>query len=160
MCPSAVPRGHSPAVRRAIAQRCCESSGGDALVMVVQAADLGNFGHATLSRRLDLTWFGAVQLEGLMGPPAVVVVEVIGQQPFQMPLVDHDHVVEAFAADRPDQSLDVRALPGASGSGEHLLEAHVADALPERGAVDSVSIPQQVPGRVHPVPNPPCGKWT
>jgi hypothetical protein len=41
----------------------------------------------------------------------MIILEVFGQEPRQMPLVQDDHVVEASAANAPDQPFDVGVLP-------------------------------------------------
>jgi hypothetical protein len=42
----------------------------------------------------------------------MVVVPVRGEDTTQMALVKDDEVVETLAPDRPDDSLDIRILPG------------------------------------------------
>jgi hypothetical protein len=47
-----------------------------------------------------------------MGAGFVVVAKVLRQDPVQVILVQHDHVVQAFPTDGADQPLDVGILPG------------------------------------------------
>jgi hypothetical protein len=51
--------------------------------------------------RPDWPKLRAVQVEGLMSPPTMVVAEVLGQDPLEVPLVQHDDVVQAVAANAP-----------------------------------------------------------
>lgn len=59
-----------------------------------------------------------------------------------MPIVDHDHVIETVASDRPDQPLDVGTLPRGSWRGEHLFKVDSRNPLPKRLAVDLVPAAQ------------------
>ena len=38
----------------------------------------------------------------------MIIVEVLGENPSEVALVEHDELVEALAMDRSDESLDVR----------------------------------------------------
>mgnify|MGYP007065730660 CR=1 FL=1 len=60
-----------------------------------------------------------------------------------MLLVQNDHMVQAVAAQRPNQSLDVRALPGRSGGDEHLLDVKVTNTAPEVLAICPVTVSQE-----------------
>ena len=51
-----------------------------------------------------------------------------------MSLVQDDHVIEAFAADTPNQPFDVRILPRTSGGNQHVFDPHVPHPLPKKGA--------------------------
>ena len=61
-----------------------------------------------------------------------------------MALVQDDHVVQAFAADTPDQPLDVRILPRTPWGDDDFFDPHMLHPLPKRGAVDAVPIAQQI----------------
>ncbi len=50
----------------------------------------------------DLPMLGRVHLQRLIRPPTMVVAEVLGKDPFEVPLVHNDAVVEALASNRPD----------------------------------------------------------
>jgi hypothetical protein len=45
-------------------------------------------------------------------PDAVVVGKVVSQQPTQMGLVEHDHMVEALTAEGSDEAFHVRIRIG------------------------------------------------
>ena len=46
-----------------------------------------------------------------------------------MGFVQHDHVVEAFTADRADHALDEWVLPWRAGRGFDFLDAHRLDRV-------------------------------
>jgi hypothetical protein len=62
----------------------------------------------------------------------------------------HDHVVETFAADRADESLNVSILPGRSGCDRMVPNAHCTDPLQEDWTIRGVSIPNEISRRVVP----------
>jgi hypothetical protein len=62
----------------------------------------------------------------------------------------HDHVVETFAADRADESLNVGILPGRSGCDRMVPNAHCTDPLQEDWTIRGVSIPNEISRRVVP----------
>ncbi len=67
-----------------------------------------------------------------------------------MRFAKHDHVVETFAADRADESLNVSILPGRSGCDQMVPNAHCTDTLQEDWTIRGVSIPNKIPRRVVP----------
>jgi hypothetical protein len=71
---------------------------------------------------------GALVVEGLMRAGGVVVREVAAQQT-EMPFVDHDDVIEAFAPNRTDDALGEGILPGRSRGDEDLSSAWIRRRL-------------------------------
>jgi hypothetical protein len=59
-----------------------------------------------------------------------------------MSLVQNDDVVQAFAADTPDEPFDVGVLPRTPRGHEHFFDAHISHPPPKGGAIDAVSIAQ------------------
>jgi len=59
-------------------------------------------------------------------------------------LVEHDDVIQTFSADRPNQSFDVRRLPGRPGSNSDFLQTQGSGAVLELHAVNAVAVPQQI----------------
>jgi hypothetical protein len=53
----------------------------------------------------------AVLVPSPMGPHAIVINRILAKHPAQVSLSEHDQVVDAFPADRADQSLSVSVLP-------------------------------------------------
>ena len=92
--------------------------------MPVEAAALGDLDHCSVLAPLNRSWLRAVHLQPLVTPPAVIMRKVRGQDPPQLALVQDHDVVEALAADAPDQALDVRGLPGTARGAQHFLDAH------------------------------------
>ena len=86
-------------------------SGGEAFVALMKPADLRNRDHLAAVRRLDGASIRAVFVERQMGPRAVIVIDVREQDAAQMALVDHEYMIQALAANRADDSLDVGILP-------------------------------------------------
>jgi hypothetical protein len=66
-----------------------------------------------------------------MRAAAVVVGEVGRENPMEMALAKHDHMVEAVAADRADKPLRERVLPRRLQGCHHLLDAEGGDAAAE-----------------------------
>ena len=77
----------------------------------------------------------------------VVVRKVTAQQTSEMPFVDHDDMIKAFASNRPDDALGERILPGRSRRDENLAHPQVGHPSYERVAVDSIPVTEQVLGR-------------
>jgi len=98
-------------------------------------------------RRLHSPGLRAVHLQGLVAAPAVVVGEVVLENPSQMPLTENHDVVEAFATDAADDPLHVGRLPWTPRRDDHLLDAHRLDPSAEVGTVDPISVSQQKPRR-------------
>ena len=74
----------------------------------------------------------------------MVIVEIGIQNPLQVDLVQHDQVVEAFPANRSDDPLDVRILPGRLGRDRDFVDAQPLDAFAEVVAVDAVAVSDHV----------------
>ena len=62
-----------------------------------------------------------------------------------MTLVQDEHVVQAFAADTPDQPLDVRILPRTPWGDHDLLDLHMLYPLLKGSAIDAVPVTQEIP---------------
>jgi hypothetical protein len=58
-----------------------------------------------------------------MGPPAMIIAKVAGQNTLQMPLVQDDHMIQALAPDTPNQTFNVGVLPRTLWSNQHFLDA-------------------------------------
>ena len=66
----------------------------------------------------------------------MIVVHIGLKNTTQMPLAEHDDIIETLAPDAPNDPLTVWILPGTVGRNLHLFNAQVADSVLERGAVD------------------------
>ena len=75
----------------------------------------------------------------------MIVGEVSGQEAAEVSFAQHDHVIEALAAEGADESFDVRILPGAPRRGHDFADPQALDAAAENAcAVDRVAIAQEV----------------
>src|SRR5689334_10956142 len=79
-----------------------------------------------------------------MCPGAVVTLLVRAQHMPQMPLAKHDHMIEALASDRADQSFSVTVLPRRSRRCRSVANAHRAETTRKCLAVDTVAITNEV----------------
>jgi hypothetical protein len=67
-----------------------------------------------------------------------------------MALMQDHYVVQAFAADTPDEPLHVWILPGTRWGNHHVFDAHVSHPSLKGGARDAVLIAQQISGGLVP----------
>ena len=67
---------------------------------MVEAADLGDRDDATDGVRGGRPRVRSILLEGEVGSGLVVIGEVAGEDAAQVPLAEHEDVVQTFAADR------------------------------------------------------------
>ena len=89
-----------------------------------------------------------------MSSGCVIVARVGAQQMAQMRLAKDDDVVQAFAANGPDQSFGKAVLPWRARSDRFIPNAHCAEALSHDGTEDAVSVADQVPRRSTPKETP------
>ena len=95
------------------------------------------------SLRLDVARDRRVAAKRHMRSIAVVVSDVLANEPKQMPLSEHDDVVEQLATQSPNPSLGESVLPGRARRDPNLLDAEAVDARVKRGAVDGVAVADQ-----------------
>src|SRR5665647_150646 len=62
-------------------------------------------------------------------------------------LIENDNVIETFAPDRANDSLDISILPGRSWRGNNFVDSHRLNVIAEPLTVRCVTIPQQIAGR-------------
>ncbi len=117
----------------------------ETFIAMMKSANLWKGDNLALARRLSRARLRAILAERQMSSGSMVIVEVGGKNPPQVPLIEDDDLVQALAPDRTDDPFDVRILPGGSGSRHDLLDAHGGYRGPEGGAVNAVSVPDKVP---------------
>ena len=61
----------------------------------------------------------------------MMILKVCRQHSAQVTLIEDDDVIEAFAADRADDALDLGVLPRRSRRGDDLLDGHRLDTVAE-----------------------------
>src|SRR3954453_14044346 len=100
-----------------------------------------------------------------MCPGAVVILLVRAQHMPQMPLAKDDHMIEALASDRANQSFNVAVLPRRSRRCRSVANAHSAETTRKCFAVDTVAITNEVvrcrfpPAGLADLPGDPFGGW-
>jgi hypothetical protein len=88
-----------------------------------------------------------VLVQRSMGPRHVIIGGISASDPAQVRFAKHDHVVETFAADRADESLNASILPRRSGCDRMVPNAHRTDPLQEDSTIRGVSIPNEISRR-------------
>jgi hypothetical protein len=78
---------------------------------MVKPADIGKLEYLPEFWWLQGARIWTVHVQRSVDPPAMIVLEVAGEDAFQMALVHYDDVVETLSPDGADQSLDVGVLP-------------------------------------------------
>lgn len=99
------------------------------------------------SRRLDLPRDGRVPIQQQVRAGFLVVRDILGQNGPEVPLVEHDQMVQTLPSDRADQPLGVWILPRRPRADDDFLDAHRLDLLPEVASVDAVAVSQHEPRR-------------
>ena len=74
--------------------------------------------------------------------PAMIIIEIAGQNSCQMTIVQHDDMIQAISPDAANHALHKCILPGASRRSEHLFNAHALDTLLGLAPIDSIPVPQ------------------
>src|SRR5262245_35940502 len=92
--------------------------------------------HSTRSR--------TVLVEREMRSGVMMILKIARQHAAQVSLAQDDDVIQAFTADRTDETLDVGVLPWRSRGSDNLRDAHCANAITERRAIRFVPVPQQI----------------
>ena len=102
-----------------------------------------------LSAAAGLNWspLGCVLAQRKMGSGSVVIIEVRNKDPSQMPFIQDDHVVQAFAPHAADQAFHIWILPRASWRRDDLFHAHRHHRRAERLPVCAVAVADQISRR-------------
>ena len=86
-------------------------SGRETLVTMMQTADPGQGNDLPGTGRLNRSSIRCVLAERQVGPRTVIIVEVRAKNAPQMPLIEDDHVVQAFPSNGADHTFNIRVLP-------------------------------------------------
>src|SRR5262245_51032086 len=111
---------------------------------MMEATDFADSDDLAELRRLDQPHVRSILGQGEVGPGAVVVVEVSGEDVSQVALAQDEDMVETLSADRADQAFGKRILPRASGSREDFLDLHAPHTLAEGVPVDRIAIAEEI----------------
>jgi hypothetical protein len=106
----------------------------------MQPPYLWDFPDRAIPWSLDGPWNRTIHVQRLVSAPAMIIVEVFGQEPPQMSLMQDDHVVQTFTTDAPDEAFDIWVLPGTSRSNDHFFHIHVSYTLPKGDTIDAITI--------------------
>src|ERR1700745_3297594 len=79
-----------------------------------------------------------------MGSRSVIVIQIRTKDTTEGGFVEHEHMVEALAPNRTNDTLNIRPLPGGSRGGKDFLDSHVGYLSAEVTAVDGIAVAQQV----------------
>jgi len=85
--------------------------------------------------------------QGEVRSNGVVIGGMSAQRAAQRRLVDDDQMIETFAANGPDHSLDKRILPRSERGDRSVSDAHCPDAALEYLAIESVAIANEIARR-------------
>lgn len=116
------------------------SSSCSAFVVVVQPADLREGDDLAFARRLDLSWLGCILVQAQVRAPSMIIGEIALQQAMQVTLAQNDYMVEAFAAERPDEAFHIWRLPGRTRRNPEFLKAESLGEVLEFQAVKAIAV--------------------
>ena len=117
------------------------------VVLVHEAAETIAAAEVAARRLRDLFRFGRLKRESAVGAFAVVVLDVDGQDVFEVAAPDDQQPVETLVADGTDEALGVGVqLRGADRRVDH-LDPFAAEDLVEGAAELAVAVVEQEPRR-------------
>src|ERR1039457_7257071 len=130
-------------------ERCGENyaSGGRlAGAAVRETTDHGQGDNVAL-----LGWFNRTRLRTILvqrpvGAMVMIIAEVVREPPSQVVLVEHDHMVQTFAANGADQAFDERVVQGSAWRNKFLFQSEGKSPLHKFQTVNAIAIAQQIAG--------------
>ena len=72
----------------------------------------------------------------------MIIIEVTGQNSFQMTFVQYNDMIQTVPPDAADHAFHEGILPRTSGRSQHLFDAHAFDFPLELDSVNTITIPQ------------------
>src|ERR1035438_2675017 len=115
----------------------CASGGRLASVAVMESTHQGQGDDVTLVGRFNRTRFRRILVQRPMGARLMIISEIVGEPPPQVLLVEHDHVVQTFAADGADQPLGEGILPRGAWRNKFLFQSEAKSPLPKFQTVNA-----------------------
>jgi hypothetical protein len=112
----------------------------------MESADLRKLHYLSELRRLDLPRDRSIFVERQVSASPLVVFEIQLQDATQACFMQDDDVVQALAANRADQALDIGILPRRLRSGEDFADAQPPGRFVEFLSVAAVAIAKQIAG--------------
>ena len=120
------------------------------LIVMMQPTHFWDFPDPSMLRSLNRPRYRRIHLQRPVRAPMLVILDVTGQEPPPMSLMQDHHVVQACAADTPDQPCNLGVLPRTPRGDHDVFDAHVLHPLPKRGAGGAVPIAREIPWGVVP----------
>ncbi len=110
----------------------------------MQAADSRQSDDTSVLGWPDLHWTSVRRVaQTSVDSVLIVVVDVLAQESPQVPLVDHDHVIQQFASNGPDPALRGTVLPRTSVFGPLGLDSELPNRLGDAIREDAVVVVDQ-----------------
>jgi hypothetical protein len=113
-------------------------------VLMMQASDHGHLDDSTLVGARHRSRLRCVLLQGKVSPATVVVGEVVSPQVTQVRFVQDHDVVEALAAQGPNEALHVRILPRGPGRRLDFVDLQGLGSAREHDPVHRIAVAQEV----------------
>ena len=107
---------------------------------MVQAAHLWERDDLPLLRSLHWARCRGILVQPQMGPTPMIIGKIGFEQTVQVSLVEHDDVIQTFAADRTNQPFDVRRLPRRARRNPDFLQAQSLGAASELQTVNAIAV--------------------
>jgi len=107
----------------------------------MESADAPKSDH--LAGLFDGPRHGRVAFKGHVRAIVVVIGDVLADEPEQVPLAEHDQVIEQLSAQCADPSFGETVLPRRARSDSKLAQAEPFDSTVEHGAEHAVAIADQ-----------------
>ena len=109
-------------------------SGGAALVVVLEAAEVGDLNDRTAGWRLCGPRDRRILVQREMSAPVMVVIEEQSKHAPERPLIPHDDVIKTLAPQGSDQALHERILPRRPWRDQDFLRAETLQQPIESGS--------------------------
>ena len=106
----------------------------------MKSAEHGNRNDLAIFRRINSTRERCVASERQVRSRFVIIGEVVRQNPFEMPVIEHNHVIETVSTNRSDESFGVRILPRRSYGRSDFFDAKLFHSFGEFFSVDSIVV--------------------
>ena len=111
---------------------------------MMHSAQKRQFNDFALVARFNRPQCRAVLAQKPVRAVTMIIVQLVGENKAQVIIVQHDDVVQAFPADRADQSFDHGILPRGTRRNELLFQIRVLDSAHQVGAIDGIPIPEEI----------------
>ena len=110
---------------------------------MMQSADLRSGNDLALTWGLYFARRRRITIQGQVRVYVVIICKIQSQNSLQVDFVQHDHVIQTFAADGADDSFSVGILPGRSRRSRDFVDLHAFHAVLEIVPVDAVAISKE-----------------